>query len=664
MSPKLKHMHTTTSTKKCGRSMTKNKPKPARLSVAELKTVKDVSMKEHGFAKTTNIKYNQRLREARMWLKELVETEQSPTIPPGANELGCHLGSFDWTPGELEGAFNNIPTQASPWILGLFIAYKCFTQKTKVTTAWQIHAAFKQVWETVDPNGRWSGPWRWDHEKGTGCGNPANSRDVERIIDAIKRRDGNEGSRSHSTAMTKQDMDKIIQWSNQLCPDSMLEELGKLSQGEYWKELPFVVKHFMMRAFATSGFTLWTRNFELAKLQYKHITLDLKTNDDYKYAYFKVSLLDRKNWAHHQTRDEIIHGHEYHIYEQPENPNIDMHFHFLRWLQFSNQFIYHRPLEADDYIFPAIGSNGIARIETPIPHDTIQKWLDEFVEACEINLGRGRLTTHCFRRGGAQYRFMYAHFGKRWSLAIIRWWGGWAEGEHRDTLIRYLLDELYHYEESHGDALRPISHEADKSFLSEHVESRPPSKSELREMMVAQAKALEEKILTSLTAAPITFAASGDTNTGHAAAGDNPGPHSRTSQMTPNEINANANTKNPAMLTLPENRRLCIPSIARKGPLHLRWKQIIHDWESADPSRGHYVPLKDWDPEWLRGENRTTFGVKCQQDDTVFLTKWPAAHEGPKKLLEAITDDLKDREVIKSRKSHKGQIKNKNKNKK
>ncbi|KAF8523185.1 hypothetical protein BU17DRAFT_64076 [Hysterangium stoloniferum] len=567
--------------KKCGHSMTKNKPKPARLSVAELKTVKDVSMKEHGFAKTTNNKYNQRLCEVRMWLKELVETEQSPTIPPGANELGCHLGSFDWMPGELEGTFNNIPTRASPWILGLFIAYKCFTQKTKVTTAWQIHAAFKQ--------------------KGTGRGNPANSRDFECIIDAIKRRDANEGSCSHSTAMTKQDMDKIIQWSNQLCPDSMLEELGKLSQGEYWKQLPFVVKHFMIHAFATSRFTLWTRNFKLTKLQYKHITLDLKTNDDYKYTYFK-----------------------------PENPNIDMHFHFLRWLQFSNQFIYHRPLEADDYIFPAIGSNGIARIKTPIPHDTIQKWLDEFVEAC-----------------GVQYHFMYAHFGKGWSLAIIRWWGGWAEGEHRDTLIRYLLDELYHYEESHGDALQLISHEADKSFLSEYIESQPPSKSELCEMMVAQAKALKEKILTSLTAAPIAFAASGDTNTGHTAAGDNPGPHSRTSQMTPNEINVNANTKNPAMLTLPENCRLCIPSIVRKGPLHLCWKQIIHDWESADPSRGHYVPLKDWDPEWLRGENRTTFGVKCQQDDTVFLTKWPATHEGPKKLLEAITDDLKDREVIK-----------------
>jgi hypothetical protein len=44
--------------------------------------------------------------------------------------------------------------------------------------------------------------------------------------------------------------------------------------------------------------------------------------------------------------------------------------------------------------------------------------------------GAGTFTTHCFRRGGAQYRFMYAPIGEHWSLARIRWWGGWAEGEH------------------------------------------------------------------------------------------------------------------------------------------------------------------------------------------------------------------------------------------
>ncbi|KAF8503852.1 hypothetical protein BU17DRAFT_58476 [Hysterangium stoloniferum] len=54
---------------------------------------------------------------------------------------------------------------------------------------------------------------------------------------------------------------------------------------------------------------------------------------------------------------------------------------------------------------------------------------------------------------------MLASVGKCWTLATICWWGGWAEGEHRDTLIRYLLDVLHYYEEGHGDALQPIQRE-------------------------------------------------------------------------------------------------------------------------------------------------------------------------------------------------------------
>ncbi|TFK53208.1 hypothetical protein OE88DRAFT_1609425, partial [Heliocybe sulcata] len=47
------------------------------------------------------------------------------------------------------------------------------------------------------------------------------------------------------------------------------------------------------------------------------------------------------------------------------------------------------------------------------------------------------------------------------------WWGGWAEKEHCDTLIRYLLDELYNYEEDHSDVLCLISREADQSLMGE-----------------------------------------------------------------------------------------------------------------------------------------------------------------------------------------------------
>ncbi|KAF9545125.1 hypothetical protein CPC08DRAFT_592695, partial [Agrocybe pediades] len=52
---------------------------------------------------------------------------------------------------------------------------------------------------------------------------------------------------------------------------------------------------------------------------------------------------------------------------------------------------------------------------------------------------------------------MFAPRGQRWSLAQIQWWDGWAIGKHRDTLIQYLLDELYTYEADHSDTLNPTS---------------------------------------------------------------------------------------------------------------------------------------------------------------------------------------------------------------
>ncbi|EDQ99683.1 uncharacterized protein LACBIDRAFT_316218 [Laccaria bicolor S238N-H82] len=66
---------------------------------------------------------------------------------------------------------------------------------------------------------------------------------------------------------------------------------------------------------------------------------------------------------------------------------------------------------------------------------------------------------------------MFAPMGQHWTLARIRWWGGWAIGEHRNTLIRYLLDELYTYEEDHSDALCPVDYETNMSHMGEAGET-------------------------------------------------------------------------------------------------------------------------------------------------------------------------------------------------
>jgi integrase len=98
------------------------------------------------------------------------------------------------------------------------------------------------------------------------------------------------------------------------------------------------------------------------------------------------------------------------------------------WLEFLKGH-YNRDLGPDNFIFPSVGSNTTLQPASHISHDIIQQWIDEFASESGIVLKVGRLTTHCFRRGGAQDRFMAAPIGSRWSLAVVRWWGGWSPGE-------------------------------------------------------------------------------------------------------------------------------------------------------------------------------------------------------------------------------------------
>jgi integrase len=107
-----------------------------------------------------------------------------------------------------------------------------------------------------------------------------------------------------------------------------------------------------------------------------------------------------------------------------------MYTNVLKWLDFYETYLLRRSLQPDDYIFPAIGANGTSVHPTrPMSADVVQKRITEMATNGGID-GAEHYTTHCFRRGGAQYRFMFAPVGQRWTLARIRWWGGWAKGEH------------------------------------------------------------------------------------------------------------------------------------------------------------------------------------------------------------------------------------------
>ncbi|KAJ7231545.1 hypothetical protein C8J57DRAFT_1091683 [Mycena rebaudengoi] len=93
---------------------------------------------------------------------------------------------------------------------------------------------------------------------------------------------------------------------------------------------------------------------------------------------------------------------------------------------------------------------------------------------------------------------MFAAAGRRWTLRQVRWWGGWAEGEHRDTLVKYLLDELYTYEDDYSGMLLPVQAELNASFLGEAAAIGTATTLQLSQFHQSISTDLRTRLVTSL----------------------------------------------------------------------------------------------------------------------------------------------------------------------
>lgn len=98
------------------------------------------------------------------------------------------------------------------------------------------------------------------------------------------------------------------------------------------------------------------------------------------------------------------------------------------WLRHLQELL-GRPLIGTDFVFPAIASTGSLKFGESTSRSGFELLMDDIVEQSGVMRGRnGKFTTHCFRRGGAQYRFMWAP--RKWSLKAVKWWGGWSSSEN------------------------------------------------------------------------------------------------------------------------------------------------------------------------------------------------------------------------------------------
>ncbi|KAJ7269579.1 hypothetical protein C8J57DRAFT_1322398 [Mycena rebaudengoi] len=258
--------------------------------------------------------------------------------------------------------------------------------------------------------------------------------------------------------------------------------------------------------------------------------------------------------------------------------------------------------------------NGTIHSKKPMPHDTAQDLINEFTAGAMIDK---IFTTHCLRRGGAQYRFMFAPIGKRWSLSIV------------DTLMRYLLDSLQSYESGHGDALYPFVRSLRKVLWGDHNSLQPPTTAEFR--------LLGGQILTkliSLGESSVSAASIAAAMQGVSCSLPRSPPVPPTSSLNPSSVDTGVPGNPINKLVYPvrspslpntlrnwfnrrsESGHACADGSADSEVIGVvpivgdhAWKRAIDQWYHADPTKGLTTALKDWPKHWYSGHMRVKTGV-------------------------------------------------------
>ncbi|KAF9562034.1 hypothetical protein EC968_005395 [Mortierella alpina] len=268
-------------------------------------------------------------------------------------------------------------------------------------TAEGIHSAFKLYF--VDKFGCDAHNKVYKFENGQAIGNPVYDKLFVDYMESLRRRYGRTGGGNNSLPMLYKDLEVIM--------PHLQDPATKKDSG--------VGLCLYMQAFLACGFTLFTRTDELLSLKGYDLDLGLKTVTGS--PYFTIRLSFRK-----MNQADPKKANVYEIHPQAHEPHACAYTKLLAWLDWLGKNA--RPLQADDLVFPAFATDGRVKLQQNVHPTYVLKVLDKFVRSSGLDNGhRGRFTTHCLRRGGAQHRFMFAK--EKWTLKALKWWGGWSEGE-------------------------------------------------------------------------------------------------------------------------------------------------------------------------------------------------------------------------------------------
>jgi hypothetical protein len=211
-------------------------------------------------AKNTRDSYKSAIACARSWLR--VTCQESPddqTIQDNPDFVA---------------AFDGSPKACSGKALAMYITFKCFEKQFSKSTGTTVHAALKKYWSELcvitnfpltclisslcRDGDLYRGEFRFCERRGQWVGNPADTAEVKDLLKALQNKAAaNGGERAHSVAITYELLEKMMNWSNDVCPydPNTAAAFSSLSPAERHIQ----TQHICFRAFTSLTWTLWAR---------------------------------------------------------------------------------------------------------------------------------------------------------------------------------------------------------------------------------------------------------------------------------------------------------------------------------------------------------------------------------------------------------------------
>ncbi|KAJ7637951.1 hypothetical protein DFH06DRAFT_1432567 [Mycena polygramma] len=523
----------------------------------------------------------------------------------------------DWTAegrldDEISGTAFDVISEDTPLALRALTAYKCEHLERGFASAEGLRSVFKDYFERV--RGCQGEFWKYNSHTSKWEGNPVFESGFKTYYESLKNRHNRTSTATQALPMLPADLKMIMEY---------------LDSDEAIKYFT-VTQRLYFKAFITTAFTLWTRNDELVNLQFKDIKFNQLSPTGILFHQF--SLIFRK------TNKDPNKVQQYNVPIDHAHPEIDCYTHVEAWRCHMISLL-GRPLRGTDFVFPAIASTGQLKIGECTSRSAFENLLDSVVEKSHVLQGRnGKFTTHCFRRGGAQYRFLWAD--RKWSLKAVKWWGGWSSNENVGTLMCYLLDELMAYEEGFTDIMmddRLVDRH--ETFMGEDA-TAAVSKTDLVRFegtLLAKIQGLIDKASSTAVATTVSTPALPVTMP----------------VLPPASVAAEpARSPTPPQFTPRPDR------IPQTNTLD----DALAYWDNGCAPKGLNTPLKDWTTLFKSSEYTseavklgniravcTEFKIQCRGDHGIFEGKYPGLRKKFTRLMKAVRVERKLRGETKSR---------------